>query len=195
MSLSMPSKERGFSLAEVVISLAVLGLIASLTLPSLFMSMDRAKKRAVFKETYHALATAVHTATMEGETVFEVINKFNVSKICRTNALTEGCTHYSVGGYEQNEPGVVMATGATIFGLTSSVSTHNGIMIGLENFPKREYFFIMSNQGENTLSPNSWLQGSAAFTGYALTPLPNLTVRPGEIRCVEQACLNMLSKS
>ncbi|MFN7310200.1 MAG: prepilin-type N-terminal cleavage/methylation domain-containing protein [Vampirovibrionales bacterium] len=35
MSLHMPSMERGFSLAEVVISLAVLGLIASLTLPSL----------------------------------------------------------------------------------------------------------------------------------------------------------------
>jgi hypothetical protein len=65
-------------------------------------------------------------------------------------------------------------------------------MIGLENFPKREYFFIMSNQGEGSLSP--WfLNGSAAFTGYALTPLPNLTVRPGEIKCVEQACLDMLS--
>ncbi|MFN7309915.1 MAG: Tfp pilus assembly protein FimT/FimU [Vampirovibrionales bacterium] len=192
MSLPMPSMERGFTLAEVVISLAVLGLIASLTLPSLFMSMDRAKKRAVFKETYQALATAVHTATMEGETVWTVINKFNVSKICRTNALTEGCTQYSAGGVEATEPGVVMATGATIFGLTSSNSTVNGITIGLENFPKKEYFFIISNQGEGSLSP--WfLNGSAAFTGYALTPLPNLTVRPGEIRCVEQACLDMLS--
>jgi prepilin-type N-terminal cleavage/methylation domain-containing protein len=190
----MPSKERGFSLAEVVISLSVLGLVAALTLPSLFISMDRIKKRAVFKETYQALATAVHTATMEGETVFEVINKFNVSKICRTNALREGCTQYSAGGVEATEPGVVMATGATIFGLTSAVSTSNGIMIGLEAFPQREYFFIMSNQGEGSFSPGGF-NGMVGFTGYPLAVLPNLTVRPGEIRCVEQACLDMLSKS
>ena len=191
MLLPMPSIKRGFTLAEVAVSLAVLGLIASLTLPSLFMSMDRAKKRAVFKETYQALAEAVHTATMEGETVFEVINKFNVSKICATNALTEGCTQYSVGGYEQNEPGVVLATGATIFGLTSSVSSSNGIMIGLEEFPRKEYFYIISNQGEARLIP-TFLNGSSAFTGYPLAPVPDLTVRPGEIRCVEQACLDML---
>jgi prepilin-type N-terminal cleavage/methylation domain-containing protein len=188
----MPYKEKGFSLAEVVISLAVLGLIASLTLPSLFMSMDRAKKRAVFKETYQALATAVHTATMEGETIDTVINKLNVSKICRTNALREGCTHYSVGGREKDEPGVVMATGATIFGLSSPLPTINGIMIGLENFPKREYFFIMYNQGEQSF-PVSWYNGLDIFTGYPIVALPNLTVRPGEIKCVEQACLDMLS--
>lgn len=191
MLLPMPSIKRGFTLAEVAVSLAVLGLIASLTLPSLFVSMDRAKKRAVFKETYQALAEAVHTATMEGETVWTVINKFNTSKICRTNALTEGCTQYSVGGHEQNEPGVVLATGATIFGLTSSNSSSNGIMIGLEEFPRKEYFYIMSNQGQATITP-TWLNGGSAWTGYPLAPVPNLTVRPGEIKCWEQACLDML---
>ncbi|MFN7310199.1 MAG: hypothetical protein ACK5T0_02395 [Vampirovibrionales bacterium] len=104
----------------------------------------------MLRSRYQALATAVHTATMEGETIDTVINKLNVSKICMTNALMEGCTHYSVGGQEKDEPGVVMATGATIFGLSSPHPTHNGIMIGLENFPKREYFFIMYNQGEQS---------------------------------------------
>ncbi len=192
MSALNSSVKKAFTLTELLVSLTVLGLIATLTLPHLFASFDRAKKRAVFKETYQALAEAVHTATMEGETVFEVINKFNVSKICATNALTEGCTQYSAGGVEATEPGVVLATGATMFGLNHN-RTMNGIMIGLEAFPRKEYFYIMSYKGEGTWIPD-FLNGSSAFTGYPLDPVPNLTVRPGEIKCVEQACLDMLKK-
>ena len=193
MSALNSSVKKAFTLTELLVSLTVLGLIATLTLPHLFASFDRAKKRAVFKEAYQALAEAVHSSTMEGGTVFDIIDKLNPKKICRTNALTEGCTQYSGGGYEQNEPGVVLATGATIFGLTSSVSSCNGIMIGLEEFPRKEYFYIITNQGEATLIP-TFLNGSSAFTGYPLAPVPNLTVRPGEIKCVEQACLDMLKK-
>jgi hypothetical protein len=158
----------------------------------MFMSVDRAKKRAVFKEAYHALAEAVHTTMLEGGTSNDVIKKLNTSKICDTNALSQGCTQYSLG-VEKSEPGVVLSTGVTIFGLTSGSPTGNGIMIGLEDFPKKEYFFLQSNYGEAPVDATYFLSGQDGYTGYPLKlAVSPLIVRSGEIKCVEQACLDML---
>jgi prepilin-type N-terminal cleavage/methylation domain-containing protein len=197
MSLSMPSKERGFSLAEVVISLAVLGLIASLTLPSLFMSMDRIKKRAVFKETYQAFATAFNEMKLSGEPTATVINKLNPAKICPNNSLTQGCTTFDHP--EAREPGVKLATGARIFGINSSFFTNNPsrndldwFVIGLEDFGKKEYFYLAMNPGDTTVAVSrSWHASNSPYI-TPFTPIDTV-IHPGQTKCTEQACLDMFN--
>ncbi len=158
------SIKKAFTLTELLVSMAVLGLIATLTLPHMFMSADRAKKRAVFKEAYQALQEAVQLTYLEGGTSYDVIKKLNTSKICDTHSLNQGCTQYTLGD-EVDEPGVVLSTGVTIFGLSSGSPTTNGIMIGLEDFPKKEYFYTVSNYGD---------------VPYVT---PRIVVRPGELKC------------
>ena len=192
MSTQKASVKKAFTLTELLVSMAILGLIATLTLPHMFMSVDRAKKRAVFKEAYQALAHATHAAMMDSETTSQMIRRLNPTKICQTNALSEGCTQYSLG-VEVNEPGVVLSTGVTIFGLASPADDSNGIVIGLEDFPKKEYFFIIVNQGETSHThPNAALAGSDFWMGYPMVVPPgDVTIRPGEIKCIEQKCLDM----
>ena len=53
------SKARGFSLLEVLVTLAIISLIATLTLPSLLRSMDRrAKLQLRLQETVEGLSVA-----------------------------------------------------------------------------------------------------------------------------------------
>jgi prepilin-type N-terminal cleavage/methylation domain-containing protein len=62
-----PLKRKGFTLSELLVSLSVLGLIAALTLPSVFKSVKASKERAVWKETINALSTALRAGVDSGE--------------------------------------------------------------------------------------------------------------------------------
>lgn len=57
-TLTLMPGERGFTLSELLISLSVLGLIAALTLPAIFNSVNKAKRSAIIKETLNAIQTA-----------------------------------------------------------------------------------------------------------------------------------------
>jgi prepilin-type N-terminal cleavage/methylation domain-containing protein len=192
MLIRKASVKKAFTLSELLVSMAVIGLIATLTLPHVFMSVDRAKKRAVFKEAYKALAEATQASMMEGETTSQMIRRLNPKKICETNAKAQGCTQYT-DGVEVNEPGVVLSTGVTIFGLASPADTTNGMVIGLEDFPQKEYFFIISNQGDNPFFfTNAEVAGSDYWMGYPMVVPPgDFTLDPGEITCIEQKCVDM----
>ena len=49
----------GFTLAELLVSLAVLGLIAGLTVPSIVTSVEKSKRKAIFKESLSTLANVL----------------------------------------------------------------------------------------------------------------------------------------
>ncbi len=197
MSTQKTSVKKAFTLTELLVSMAILGLIASLTLPHMFMSMDRAKKRAVFKEAYQALQDAVYASTMEGEAnaSWNIVNRrLNVSKICDTNARTQGCTSHQFG--EAGEPGVVLSTGVTVFGLHPVVSSGDAFVIGLEDFPQREYFYFIANYSDKPIDMRQFFDGyggSTNWIGYPVQYVPDPVVRPGQLKCVEQNCLDMFN--
>jgi prepilin-type N-terminal cleavage/methylation domain-containing protein len=192
MSILNSSVKKAFTLTELLVSLTVLGLIATLTLPHLFASFDRAKKRAVFKEAYQALSEAVHAETMEGKGNLTIIDRLNVEKICLENARLEGCTTSTHP--ESVEPGVKLSTGASIFGMLGIRRPYmtDKFLIGLEDFPKKEYFYIQTNTTDQTSFHNAHLLPPSHTNGFIL--LENFETRPGEIKCLEQACLDMLKK-
>ena len=205
MSALNSSVKKAFTLTELLVSLTVLGLIATLTLPHLFASFDRAKKRAVFKETYQALAEAVHAAMLEGEPLRAIVEKkLNPVKICR-DPLADGCTTLHTNREAYSSAGVKLATGVSIFGFndtymrgSGSNDLLDGVIIGLEDFPKKEYYYIAYNVTERPENTSVWpdfpYDSSSTYNYLENMIRVNTIVRPGEIKCWEQACLDMLKK-
>jgi prepilin-type N-terminal cleavage/methylation domain-containing protein len=180
--------KKAFTLTELLVSMAVLGLIATLTLPHMFISADRAKKRAVFKEAYQALQEAVHTAAMEGVADSRgIIPYLNAQKVCLTNSLTEGCTTSTM---QSGDAGVVLHNGVSIVGFNTGanastpIRSDDTVAIGLEDFAKKEYFRINTSLMDQTNEDRYVGQNDGTVQTV-------IDVRPGEIKCLEQACFDM----
>ena len=194
MSTQKASVKKAFTLTELLVSMAVLGLIATLTLPHMFMSADRAKKRAAFKEAYQAIAEAVQQTALEGGKKFDIINKLHPSKICMDHARNQGCT--TSANPEANSAGIVLATGVSLFGFNGGNpdGATDGFMIGLEDFPKKEYFNIHINIGDKPINMTHAIPTDEAtglpWVDPGQVPV-NSILRPGEARCSIQACLDM----
>jgi prepilin-type N-terminal cleavage/methylation domain-containing protein len=190
VSTQKASVKKAFTLTELLVSMAVLGLIATLTLPHMFMSADRAKKRAAFKEAYQALAQATHAAMLEGaEDSRGIIPYFNAQKVCLINSRTEGCTTAEYWGHETQQ-GVVLPSGVSIFGFntTGAGSTFtprkdDSVVIGLEDFAKKEYFRINTSLLDDAHNREVDISDT--------TVQQFIIVRPGEIKCIDKECFDM----
>ena len=189
MSTQKASVKKAFTLTELLVSMAVLGLIATLTLPHMFMSADRAKKRAVFKEAYQALAQATHAAAMDGVAItLDIIPYFNATKVCMGNSLSEGCSQFYSEPSEflgqAKQAGVVLPSGVSIvgFGKVANNQVQDTVVIGLENFTQKEYFRVITS-----------VKDVGGFKGDAAPGdlLESVWIRPGEIKCLEQKCVDM----
>ena len=61
--------KKGFTLAEVLITLAVIGVVAALTIPVLIQKYQKKQLYAQFMKTYNTVTTALDNAVAEyGET-------------------------------------------------------------------------------------------------------------------------------
>lgn len=75
MILFKNSKYKGFTLAELLLAMTILGIIASYTIPGLIQNTEKARNRSVFKQTYSALNQATkrimidNGGTMKGITI------------------------------------------------------------------------------------------------------------------------------
>ena len=61
------SHKLGFTLSELLVSFAVLGLIAGLTVPSIVTSVDRSKNKALFKETFQLISEITYNGVINGD--------------------------------------------------------------------------------------------------------------------------------
>ncbi|MCX5920361.1 MAG: type II secretion system protein, partial [Candidatus Melainabacteria bacterium] len=81
---------KGFTLSELLVSLAVLGLIAGLTVPSIINSVQVAKKRALLKESLQLISSIVQAGVLNGDfqniTTFDIVNQNGPGSI--TNYFT-----------------------------------------------------------------------------------------------------------
>ena len=105
----------------MLVSLAVLGLIAGLTVPSIVVSVDRSKNRAILKEAFQIVSAITQAGVLNGDfasiTDWDIVNstnpqgivgyltsKLNYSKQCLTGDTTSvGCT-YKLLGYPPTGP-------------------------------------------------------------------------------------------
>jgi prepilin-type N-terminal cleavage/methylation domain-containing protein len=83
-------KRQAFTLSELLVSLAVLGLIAGITLPAVFNSVAKSKKHAVIKEAYNSIQNEVYRFVNEGAQYTQhtgnyLLNSRNILQAMRFN--------------------------------------------------------------------------------------------------------------
>lgn len=90
-------EKKGFTLAEVLITLGIIGIVAAMTIPTLMNNIQDAQFKSVWKKEYSALAQAAQRYVQENTTFVGVTNYpaalgayMNVNKYC-TTSYTEGC--------------------------------------------------------------------------------------------------------
>ena len=138
-------KITGFSMAEILIALVLLGIIAAFAIPKILQNGEEGRKKAVFRETITLLAQVQQEGMLSGDLTVPKLpdyffSKINATKVCQGNALTQGCwsaaqgsSPNALGSYEPTEPGCVLHSGVTITGFNpcchvAGMST-NGIQL------------------------------------------------------------------
>lgn len=123
-------KAQGFTLAELLISLAILGVIATFTIPKILNSQQDGSKKAIFRETLAALMQAHHYGMQSGKLTVNNHRDFffehiNAVKYCDTDATAQDCWHSASGaGHSNNEPGLIMHNGAEVTGINPTGDNH-----------------------------------------------------------------------
>ncbi len=128
----------GFTLAELLISLAILGVIATFTIPKILNSQQEARKKAVFKETLATLSNLSYAGARDGNITSAatewsyVLNNLNYAKICDTSINAQGCWAPVLAG---NTYGFVLHNGAAIISFNAAPFPNESLTIdwnGLE---------------------------------------------------------------
>lgn len=127
---------KGFTLAEVLLTLVIVGVVAALTIPSLVNQVGDDNLKKSWKKTYTDLNQAAIQILTDNSGTFrgvfanntELLNKFSEKmsyvKKC-TSSVDEGCFYSSselyfksgesANSWDLNKPGFVLGNGAAIY--------------------------------------------------------------------------------
>lgn len=113
----------GFTLAELLIALAILGVIATFTIPKILQSQQNSQIKSVAKESYASISQIMVQGWQSGELKRDnfqdyFFNRINALKFCPNDASAEGCWDTSSQGAvaEALEPGFILPSGAVLTG-------------------------------------------------------------------------------
>ena len=136
------TKRFGFTLAEVLITLGIIGVVAAMTMPSLMSSTQGAQYKAAYKKALSALSQAVtlnvaldewNFADATGTSTYTIANMLtNRMNVVRTESGSnikgpDGTTTYTVTGTGANGSGVTSGN-VTIAGTNTTLFFNDGIM-------------------------------------------------------------------
>lgn len=117
----------GFTLSELLVAIAVLGIVAIFAIPKLIQGSMDSKRVTTFKETISIVERILYEGKLSGELVDNgnvreyFLSRINAAKTCWNNSYTEGCWPQNTPAQivQAGEPGVVLAGGAAITGFNS----------------------------------------------------------------------------
>lgn len=151
------TKNKGFTLIEILIALVVIGIVAALVTPMLLVYINRHNYRSAFRKEFSVLSGALNKITSEnGGSIKDLCNdssefrdlfskRLNTMKVCN-QGYSEGCRYSGAtgqngqddGGFSwmQDVPAIVLADGAILqFYLSAkdcSDATHGCGMITID---------------------------------------------------------------
>jgi prepilin-type N-terminal cleavage/methylation domain-containing protein len=109
----------GFTLAELLISLAILGVIATFTLPKILGGTGSKQNIAIAKEDFATVASLTNDFSYSEGSDFATYfwAHLNATKLCPTNGITEGCRTVATNTNVPDSstwPTAIMTNGSTI---------------------------------------------------------------------------------
>jgi prepilin-type N-terminal cleavage/methylation domain-containing protein len=107
-----------FTLSEVLIALAILGVISTFTINKLLHDPESNQKKAIFRECYASVSQALQDGLFNRPQNIDtyMLNKLSGIKTCPVSVNGQGCytmVDHSIG---TQQPGIVMTNGAVIWG-------------------------------------------------------------------------------
>jgi prepilin-type N-terminal cleavage/methylation domain-containing protein len=127
-------KANGLTLSEILIALAILGIVMSVAIPTLATQRENVAKKAVFKETLKTLEDIMREGFASGDYDINTVtradyflSKINAVKTCR-NTVSDGCWDAIKGGPlpEGGEAGFVLHNGVVLTGLDGALPATDG---------------------------------------------------------------------
>jgi prepilin-type N-terminal cleavage/methylation domain-containing protein len=163
-----------FTLSELMVSLAILGVLAALTLPGVFTHMQVSANKARLKTTYIAMNQALNAAVLDGSytsTIAVLKAKLNYAHLCPANNVTAPCDkallhdNWTFTSVDR----LIMHDGSILF-------LHSEGWIALKGEPNKPASY-QSNFLWLRYNPSNvvWLAGSPQTDGF------NTNVKPGEL--------------
>jgi len=128
----------GFSLAELLLALLILGQIATFTIPKVLTAQQNAQKMATFRQEIATLSELAYLGVLQGklsaDNVYEYYrDNMNYIKKCTTNSTTQGCWDAvqgdGIGSANDTEPGFVAHSGASVVGFDNGGTVEHEQMI------------------------------------------------------------------
>lgn len=90
--------KKGFTLAEVLITLGIIGVVAALTIPALMQNIQDAQFKSAWKKEFSQLNQTVNLYLQDNITLFGVGNYANalqsyykITQYCNSHASVQGC--------------------------------------------------------------------------------------------------------
>jgi prepilin-type N-terminal cleavage/methylation domain-containing protein len=180
----------GFTLAELLVVLGVLGVIAAFTIPKLLDNQYITQRRAVERETFAALSGAVQsgfsdrtlprdiTNTSTTTYVNYMANKLNAVKVCPNNMTAQGCRSTITIGFFGNQnwlgPGFVLPNGATVLVQKQGQQTPQFLL------------FLVDWNGDNTPNATAGMLSNDYIAYYInLSDIPVTFVVAGATSCTD----------
>lgn len=118
---------KAFTLAELLIALSILGVIAIFTIPKLLQNQQDSRRIAVFKETLATISNLNDLMMKDGSITTVAAEKafvkdhLNYAQRCATQPDAEGCWNVPDGfGTAGNADGYILHNGATITSFNGS---------------------------------------------------------------------------
>lgn len=160
------SIHRGFTLAEVLITLGIIGVVAAMTIPALISSTNDNELRAALKKEVSVISQAAmqmaadNGGTLQGLFVYNVDNTtpfvkyLSAVNICNGNIDTKGCWHFNgkwlrsdgttpylsdYTAFYASNSGIVLKDGTLVLVGNGGSSTCTGAWVGFENGGTRNW--------------------------------------------------------
>lgn len=134
--------QRAYTLSELLVAIAILGLLATFAIPKLLQDVQTQQNKAKFKETLSMLEAVGYEAYLTGQSTASRLDYFaarlNAAKVCMGNAVTQGCIN-SVPPSEVSQAAFVFHNGVVLGGVALNSQTPN------DQFQENDGWFIDVN--------------------------------------------------
>ncbi len=125
----------GFTLAELVISLLILTLIATFGIQKILAAQVASTKSSIFKETLSAMEGSLFSGVLNDSVAINTVDDWmfgtiNALIVCNVNATAQNCWGGQAVialGSEETEPGFLMHNGAQITGIDNGTDLGGGV--------------------------------------------------------------------